>query len=398
MDLNIRPIAEEEFAPWLSAVSVGFGEPPNEAHLGRYRKTIELDRTHAVFDGGSIVGTAHSTAHEMTTPGGSLKTACVDAVTVQPTHRRQGIMTMMMARQLNDLHDRGEPLAALWPSESIIYGRFGYGPGSFHENWSIERQHTAYAQSFERKGRTRFVSPEDVEAVYPEVYRRATIDRSGAIQPPSVRWKGVAEDPEDRRRGASAYFHVVYEQDGRVDGYVFYRTKDRAVQVHQLMAATPDAHRALWRFSLDIDLMTSSTAMARPVDDPLPWMLANPRKLKRETADAVWIRLVDLPAALSGRRYAADDSLVLGVSDAFCPWNDGAYELEAGPAGAECRPSKKSADLVLSVADLAATYLGAVGFGTLARAGKIEERAPGALDRADSMFATRTAPWCPYGF
>jgi predicted acetyltransferase len=398
MDFEIRPIVEDELTAWLRAESIGFGSHFDETKIGRYQQRLDVDRALAAFDGDSIVGTAHSAPQHMTVPGGSLETACVDSVTVQPTHRRRGILTQMMAHQLNDLHERGKALAALWASESIIYGRYGYGPGSFHERWSIERQHTAYAEASERTGGTRFISPGDVAGIYPEVYRRATSERPGAIQPPPVTWRGITEDFEDLRSGASAYFHVVYEQNGQVAGYVFYRTKERSVQVHQLMAATPEAHRALWRYCLDIDLMTSTSAGSRPLDDPLPWMLANPRKLKREISDALWIRLVDVPAALSGRKYASDDNLVIGVADTFCPWNEGTYEMEAGPDGAECRRSKKDPDLVLSVGSLAATYLGATSFGTLGHAGRIEESTPGALDRADSLFATRVVPWCPYDF
>ena len=183
MDFELRPIVEEEITPWISAENVGFGSHFDEADLSRVRKRIsDLDRTLAAFDGGTIVGTAHSRPQQMTVPGGSIETSCVDFVTVQPTHRRQGILTRMMDRQLNDLHDRGEAVAALWSSESIIYGRFGYGPGSFHERWSIDRQHTAYADSSEPRGQTRFVGTDDVAATYPEIYRRATAERPGAIQ------------------------------------------------------------------------------------------------------------------------------------------------------------------------------------------------------------------------
>ena len=229
-------------------------------------------------------------------------------------------------------------------------------------------------------------------------YRRATIGRPGAIQPPDTTRERIAADQESHRQGASAYFHVVYEEDAQVGGYIVYRVKDATVQVVELMAATLEAHRALWRYCLDIDLMTSTSAQSRPVDDPLPWMLADPRRLKRETTDALWIRLVDVASALSGRRYSSDDRLVLGVVDAFCPWNEGTYELDGGPEAADCRRSNRHPDLVLSASDLAATFLGAAGFSTLAHAGRVEENTTGALERADRLFATSIAAWCSYDF
>jgi len=161
---------------------------------------------------------------------------------------------------------------------------------------------------------------------------------------------------------------------------------------------TPDAHAALWRFCLDVDLTTSTEAWNRPTDDPLPWMLADPRHLRRSTSDGTWIRLVDVPAALSGRRYMRSDGLVLEVHDTFCPWNDGRYALDGGPEGARCQRTKSEPDIALSAADLAATYLGAVSFTTLSLAGRVEERKNGALLRADAMFATELKPWNPFEY
>ena len=191
---------------------------------------------------------------------------------------------------------------------------------------------------------------------------------------------------------------LAYESDGRVDGYVRYRTKDGTLIVMELMSVTDAAHAALWRFSFDVDLMASTEAWARPVDDPLPWMLADPRRLKRTPMDGLWVRLVDVPGALSGRTYSVSGRVVLGVRDSFCAWNEGRYELEGGPEGARCRPTDAEPDVELSAADLAATYLGAVSFTTMSHAGRVEERTAGALRLADAMFATELKPWCPFSF
>ena len=398
MDLEMRPIGDEECEAWMRAMSRGFGLYPSEADLTQRRKGVELDRTLAVFDDSEIVGCAHAYPYEMAVPGGSLPTAGVRGVSVQPTHRRRGILTAMMEQQLRNIRQRGEPLAALYANESIIYGRFGFGIGSLREDWSIDRQHTAFARPYEQRGRMVFVNPAEMRRIFPKVYRRATEARPGVIQRPGFAWDSIVIDLEEHRRGASAYFHVVYDQEGRFEGYVTYRIKDSALLVDELMATSGEAHSALWRFCLDVDTMSSTKADGCPVDDPLWWMLADPRRLRRSVRDAMWLRLVDVPAALAGRSYAQNGRLVIGVRDPFCSWNEGCFELEGGPEGTECKLSSNSPELELSAADLAATFLGTVRFSTLAHAGRVQERVPGALLRADDMFAAQPHPWSPYKF
>ena len=400
MDYQLRQITKDEFEAWLRAISRGFGQHLNEAELEVYRPSVEemLDRTVAVFDEDEIVGTAHSFPSEMNVPGCTVATAAIAAVTVQPTHRRRGILTRMAAHQLEDIHERGEPLAALFAQESIIYGRFGYGIGSVWEKWEIDRQHTAYSLPHVPEGRIRFVDKAEARTVFPDVYRRALSSRPGAIQRPDARWDILLADVHPWPSGASNDFFVVHEQHGRVDGYALYRTEGELLIVRELLAATNEANASVWRFCFDVDLMASTEAWGRPPDDPLPWLLADSRRLRRSTFDGMWLRLVDVRAALSARRYAAQDKLVLEVRDPFCGWNDGRYELEGGPDGAVCRTTSARPDIVLSAADLAATYLGTVSFTTLSQAGRVEERAQGALPRADAMFATQLQPWNPFGY
>jgi len=164
------------------------------------------------------------------------------------------------------------------------------------------------------------------------------------------------------------------------------------------MAVTKEANAALWRFCFDMDLVSRTEALKRPVDDPMPWMLADPRRLERSTRDGVWVRLIDVGAALTLRRYMQSGRLVLEVRDELCPWNDGRFELDGSLEGATCRATGSSPDLALSVAALASAYLGGVSFSTLSQAGLVDECAPGALMRADCMFAVQHQPWTPQNF
>ena len=396
--MEIRTIRPDEIDAYTASTSWAFGWQAMEEIAALYRPHLVLERSLAVFDEGEIVGAATWFPSDIVVPGGTLRMAGVGDVGVLPTHRRRGLLTRMMEQQLTEFHEAGIPLAGLFASESIIYGRFGYGVASFDEKWTIERQHTAYAKPFEARGRLRFATKEEARGVFPEIERRAISARPGAFPLTPADRDIMLADPESIRGGASAHFHVIYESDGGAEGFVTYRLKDETVLVSTLMSVTDDAHAALWRYCFDIDLRTKTEARLRPVDDPLPWRLAAPGQLKREVYGGLWLRLVEVEQALAGRSYSCDGGLVLGVADSFCLWNEGTFELEVASGGAECKRSTKSADLVLSAADLAAVYLGGVAFSTLARAGRVEERKPGALELADAMFAHRPLPWSPFHF
>ena len=395
--LEIRTVAPDEFVQWVRVEARAYGNRLDD-DPEVLRPHFDLDRSIAIFDQGNIVGGAHSHKVEMSIPGASAVVAGVANIAVQPTHTRQGLMTRMMHHQIKDIHERGEPLAALFARESLIYRRFGYGIGSLHEFWIIDRQYNGYAGPYERRGRIVFVDPLDITKKFPEVFRRSTMDRPGVFQRSLYQWERDSQAPEHREGGPGGLFYAAYEDGGRVDGYVTYRTRGTSLVVDELMAATTEANIALWRYCFDVDLMTCTEAIKRPVDDPLPWMLADPRRLQRSTSDALWMRLVDVGASLKLRRYMQSDRLVLEVRDELCPWNEGRFELEGSPEGATCRASSSSPDLVLGVSDLASAYLGTVTFSTLSQAGLVEERTPGALLRADRMFAVRNQPWTPTNF
>ena len=395
--LEMRSVTNDEFVQWLHAEARAYGNRL-DADPEVLRPHFDLDRSIAVFDQGNIVGGAHSHRVEMSIPGASALIAGVANIAVQPTHTRRGLMTRMMHHQIKDIHERGEPLAALFARESLIYRRFGYGIGSLYERWTIDRQYNAFARPYESRGRVVFVDPVDITKEFPEVFRRSTADRPGVFQRALHQWEWDSQAPEHQQGGPGGLFYAAYEDGGRVDGYVTYRTSGTTLVVNELMAATKEANSALWRFCFDLDLISSTEAIKRPVDDPLPWMLADPRRLQRSTRDGLWVRLVDVRAALELRRYMQSDRLVLEVRDELCAWNEGRFELEGSVEGATSRASTASPDLVLAVSDLASTYLGAVSFSTLAQAGLVDERTPGALQRADRMFAVRYQPWTPQGF
>jgi predicted acetyltransferase len=395
--LEMRTVTADEFAKWLSAESRAHGNRLADDPEA-LRSHFDLDRTVVVLEQGNIVGGSHSRRVDMSLPGATTTISGICNVSVQPTHTRRGVMTQMMQHQLNDFHQRDEPLAALFSTESIIYGRFGYGIGSLYERWTIERPYTAYTRPYKSPGQVFFVDPEDTPKQLPEVFQRSTKDRPGMFQREQHHWERDSRAQEHSQGGPGGLFYVAYEENGRIDGYATYRSTRTTLVINELMAATQEATAALWRFCFDVDRMSTTEALKRPVDDPLPWMLADPRRLQRSTRDGVWVRIVDARAALELRRYLREDRLVLEVKDDTCPWNEGRFELESSPEGASCRVSSKSPDLLLNVTHLASVFMGAVSFSTLAGASLIEEFTPNALLRADCMFASRYQPWSPHSF
>jgi predicted acetyltransferase len=336
-----------------------------------------------------------------------LPTAGVTWVSVKPTHRRRGILGQMMRRQLSDVRERGESIATLWASESIIYGRFGYGLAADTVELEIERTRTAINHEPPSSGRVRFIDRDQALASWPAIYDAVRAAHPGLHSRTEAWWKDKALPEQDRQGGGgfSGRFFVQYEEEGRPLGYVRYRVRgggenglaNGTLAVQELMAATDGAYAALWRYVFGVDLVGTIVARLRRSDEPLRYMLADPRRLLRRPGDSLWVRLVDPVVALEARRYAAEGRVVLDVRDTFCPWVEGRFELEGGPDGARCRASQAEPDLTLTAADLGAAYLGGARFSTLSRAGRVEGDVK-ALRRADTMFSWEPPPWCPEVF
>ncbi len=359
-----------------------------------------------MFDGRQVVGTAGIFSYQMAVPGGSLPCGGVTRVGVASTHRRRGLLRAMMRRQLDDMHQRGEPLAALYASEAPIYGRFGYGLATYMAEIEVRRSQAAFAQPLSAGGRVVMLDvPAAVEA-FTQVWSQVQPTQPGMLTLDARWWRLHLVDLEIYRQGFSPQYRVVYEFEGKPAGFALYRIKmdwDASgpigeLSVDMLIAASADAYAALWRYVIEVDLIARVTAEGRPIDEPLRFLLADSRQPKTRVDDGIWLRLVDVQRALAGRRYAVDGRLVLRVRDPFCPWNEGHYELNGGPTNAACERCTDDADLELSAADLAGVYLAGNRFGTLREAGRIQELRRGAVTRADAMFATDRTPWCPSHF
>jgi predicted acetyltransferase len=395
---DVRPCADQdEYGRAIGAIGQYFNPPPGEEFFERFARTLPHERMHAAFEGGEIVGGAGAFPFELSVPGGSLPCAGVTAVGVHPTHRRRGVLRAMMDSQLRDVHERGEPIATLWASEETIYGRFGYGIASWAGELRVPHEWDAFAASLELGGTARFVTPEEAQELFPPIYDAVRRGRPGMMSRSETWWEERHLRLPEEESAAPRRF-VVLDVDGEPLAYAIYRTHfgfegglpGSRLVVREALGATPQATAAIWRFLLDVDWMAVAEVPFAPPDHPLFLLLAMPRRARYRMGDALWVRLVDLPAALSGRAYGEGGPLVIEVRDAICEWNDGRWKLEGG----DCERTDEEPDLALDVSALGSAYLGAVSFRQLREALRVEELRDAAVERADALFAWRPLPWC----
>jgi predicted acetyltransferase len=307
----------------------------------------------------------------------------------------------MMRTQLDACHANGEPVAYLWASEDGIYGRFGYGIASLAVEIDVAPERAKYHTLAEPFGETRLVSLSEAEPFVAPVWERVAAVTPGMFARTPAWWRArPLTDPDWRRRGGGDLRCVVLEAAGRSRAYALYRVNfayDRGVtssslDVVEAVGDSPEATRAVWRFLLDVDLIARVKASLLPIDHPLFLLMAEPRRLRASVRDGLWVRLVDVGAALAARAYAPAGSVVIQVDDEFCPWNEGRWRVAAGAVERTSDPADLSGD----VTALGSVYLGGFSWTQLARSLRVAELRPGGLERADALFTRHDpAPWCP---
>jgi predicted acetyltransferase len=406
--MEIRPATADEAEPFLHTVNAAFHSGFHPDDLAMFTSLFEPERSLAAFDDGQMAGVTGIYTRELTIPGALMGVAGVTLVGVLPTHRRRGILTALMRRQLDDVRAAGEPVAALWASEGAIYGRFGYGSAARDANLTLRTAGARLAPGMPAPGgRMTLLDPRDaIERIAP-LYERVRRERVGHLGRTDAWWRRRTGDPEHRRDGRSPLRAAVHEHDdGSVDGYALYAVKqgwtdgpDGRVFVRELVADGPEATAAMWAFLIGLDLTRSVELLLGPPDEPYGEIVSAPQNPRLELGANLWIRLVDLPAGLAARAYATTLDVVVEVDDAFCPWNAGRWRLATEPAGdafaATCERTDAPPDIACSAADLGAAYLGGTTLAALAAIGRVRERSPGAVARASRAFGWTRQPWCP---
>jgi predicted acetyltransferase len=420
----IRPVRREEFAAFRFVDDHAFhvtGRLPERSAISQ--RLFEPDRSLAAFDpasaafeapaatrDGDIVGTAGAFSFEMTVPGAVLPVAGVSYVSVLPTYRRRGIQRSLMRRQLADIAARGqEPVAALWASEAPLYGRYGYGPAGSVAVFKFSRDEGALNVPADESLTLRLVSPAESAADLRSVYDRVRPARPGFFARHDAWWDLAVFDHESDRGGFGPLRCLLAADAAGPRGYALYRARggwDAAeylptskIVIRELIAADPAAGAALWRDLLSRDLVTEVLALNRPVDDPLLFQLADPRRARPNTGDGLWVRLIDVPRALRSRAYCGAVDVVLEVADELLTANAGRWRLRVpgpvSPDGITCERTTSPADVSLGVRELGAAYLGGTRLGALAAAGLVRELRPGALAPLSAAMSWDPSPWCP---
>ncbi|MCX4433858.1 MULTISPECIES: GNAT family N-acetyltransferase [Streptomyces] len=409
MTTDLRVLRQPEWNTWYDNLLRAFGGVPESSEEREVMNALtEYDRFLGIWDGDQCVGTAGAFSFRVTVPGGtSVPAAGITMVSVAATHRRRGLLTSMMRRQLDDIRSWGEPLAVLTASEPVIYGRFGYGIATHQYNVEIDTTRVRLSVPPGTDDvRLRYATPADVLDACEAVYARLVPGRPGMLARRPGWDRAMLLDPESERDGASPLQCVVAERDDEIVGYARYRIKQDGdhrgagftVRLDQLEALDPASHAALWRFLFEIDLTSTLHARGRPVDEAWQHMVSDIRRCAVRMRDALHVRLVDVGAALEARTYQAPVDVVFEVEDVFCPWNEGRWRLTGDAKGATCVRTSDAADLALSVRELGAAYLGGVSLASLAAAGRVRELRQGALAEASVGFSSAVAPWLPHGF
>lgn len=410
-DIDVRPIAESEFADWNRALNIGFLREPtsDDDVIDARRAQFTPGRSVGAFDGGRCVATFRSFAQELTVVGGAVVPAdAVTNVTVAPTHRRRGLLSRMMTRDLAAAKERGDVVATLIAAEYPIYGRYGFGPATSATEWTIDVPRSGLDPRWagpEDGGRIDLVDGEDVRKLGPELHERLRRAQPGAVSRDELWWR-ITTGAVRFHPTFHEPFHAVYRSaGGEVEGMVAYTADDNwgdakqplnTARVKWLTAVTPAAERALWRYLCSVDWVVKVKSGWRAPDDLLPHFLPDPRAAAVTTqADWLWVRILDVVRALEARTYEAAGSLVLEVADRG-GLSGGRYRLEASADGAgRCVPTAEGADLTLDVADLAVLWLGDESAVRLAALGRVREERAGAARQADALLRTSRRPWCP---
>jgi predicted acetyltransferase len=398
-DIAIEVPTEADWPEFSQMLATAFHEVWEDDSRERSRTIFEPDRSLVARRDGRIVGTASIMTRQLVVPGAIVPAGHVTFVAVAATARRRGVLTRFMRQQFSDMRAAAEPIAVLWASEGRIYQRFGYGLAARKLAFSVDSREVRVTADI-GGGQLRDGSVADLRDAIVKVYDEVFAERPGYSERTPVLWDYRLSDPQSERRHATELHALLHTGDSGPDGYALWAGHDRwddggpdsEVKIRELVATTPTAYAALWNHLLTMDLTRSANLWCVPVDDPLQYMVNEPRRLGARITDAIWLRVLDVPAALAARRYAAPVDVVIEVSDGIIDANNGRFRLIGSPTAATCTPTTDPADLSCTVGALGAAYLGDASLAQLAGAGTVHESRPGTLAAAATAFGWHRRP------
>jgi predicted acetyltransferase len=406
--IEVRRVPPDELRGWADSVSFANSEEMTDEIWRDVVPLIEPERTLGVFDGDQVVGGGSIFSFDVIVPGGAaVPSAGVTWIGIMPTHRRQGGLRQLMTAMFQNARERNEPLAVLWASEGSIYQRFGYGLSTFASSIDLERERAILLSREPAQGTVRLVEIDEAKKLFPPIFERNLATIPGFYSRSDTWWDiETLADFKWARRGMDRRFYAVHETDGVPDAYAMYRARHdwqngvpgTELNVNEIMAVDGAALREMWRFIFGIDLVKRITNRSGSVKEPLALMVTEPRRLNLRFRDGMWLRVLDVPAALERRTYAADGTVVLDINDEFTPEAGGRFRLTTNGGRGSVERTEAAPDIELEARDLGALYLGGFSLSDLARADRTHELTPGSRARADAMLRTDVVPWCPQTF
>ncbi len=412
MPIDIRQIGTDEIEAFVLAMSGPFAfdlpddDDDRKKMFDRFSSTFEVERARCAFDGPDMVGTLGAFTLDLTVPGGAASCAGTTMVTVLASHRRRGVLRQLMTAHFEEARERGDPIAGLWASDAAIYGRFGFGLASVGLKYEIDPRHAQFHRLAPEPSQARFMDAATAAEILPQVYDAVRKTRPGMFARSDTWWRHQRlHDRPDRRDGATAFrFVISHAPDGSPNGYAQFRVKEgwegghgaHEVRIVEIIGTEASAFSGLLKVVMGHDLATKITAWGQPVDDPVFDLLASNRRATPELSDALWICLLDVPAALTARHYDSAGAAVMRIHDPIAG-NPSSWLLETDGIESTCVPTDRAPDVELDLEDLGSAYLGRARFRELVRAGRVVADGETAR-RLDEMFTWDPQPWCPEVF
>lgn len=405
MSLEIRRPTNEEMRAYRAVGKYAFGNnaPETEDNIVPFAPEWAL----AAYDGDTPVATAGAFPFRIQFNGRSVAADGITGVATDPGYRRQGLVRRLITELLQRSHENGVPLSILWASMGAIYQRFGYGLASYHVLYELDPRDIVFQSGEPAVGHTRRIETDEALEVLPQVYDRYAEPRNLLLHRPPELWKMMLSRQGDR----DTHVAVHYGRDGSAEAYCVYQAHwpgpetplpNHLMHVHDFAWLTTNGYRGIWEYLKAHDLVRELTWARVPDDDPASAMFLEPRRLRRQTDDGVWLRVVDAGAALAARGYDLPGEATLRVvGDELCPWNDGCYRLRtSGNGGAPEveRLDGVEAHVEVTPNALASLIVGQFNVSQLWRAGRLDCQAPELLPQLDCLFSTRFRPTCANGF
>lgn len=397
MALTIRTAEDADWPAMTHLAGISFGGFRTMEATEYWRSMMPAGSAVVACDGDDVVGQALYLDLLLTVPGGAvLPMAGISWVAVAPTHRRRGVLTQLYVELHRRIDSAGYPISGLEASEYEIYGRFGYGAATLEQTLTVDRRTARFYPEVADPGGVRLVEPAQHRAQIEELYERWRLRTPGGLYTPRPLWDLVFDDREDARRGGASKLVALLHKDGFATYRILGGEEFKSVAVMKFVALTSDAHIALWRVLLGMDLKDKISAGSH-VADPLPYLLTDARLVEVSGTDGLWLRMRDIPTVLQARTYSADLVVTCEISDGILD-GGGRYELVVKDGEATCTPTEQEPDVETSLAVLGSLYLGAHKASSFAAANRLRCTDSQLLTQLDAAFASDVPAQIGYGF